>query len=286
MNILHFLAIVSALVALVLLAVIAFKWFLAPPAQEVILRAKALARQRDIMDKRAYLKHLCEVRNQRMRGESPQTWVPKKYGPLGVRQFRAMDYFRFMSGWWKTPAGRAAIANAGGTTFSDGALSTYYPTDCVPNSSTNPYISRYVLVQQAPTSAVLNATLAPSYAISTDDMCQVVPSASFVTPGARVPLGFMQDEVGNSLLDTAPYGGNVLLLCGGAKSTAYGITDTAIPAGTLLVPSLLTNGYLGSPGAVAGVFWCVGAAGSTSEGAGTGVEVYQSLFPLSIDEIT
>lgn len=228
---------------------------------------------------------LAKLRNERLKGEAPAIHVVRKLGPLGVRGFRSMDYFRQMLGWRFTPEGTRALANIG-TAFRVNGTKTYYPTDCVPNSTSNPYNSRYMLVQQAPAGATLGTTLAPSYSISSDDMCQVVPSASFVTPGARVPLGFMTDEVGNSALDSIPYGGTVALLCGAARATLYGIADSAINAGTLLIPSANTNGQLGPPGSVAGVFWCVGAAGSTSEGAGTGIEVYQNLFPLSIDEIT
>ena len=226
------------------------------------------------------------------RGEAPAIHVVKKYGPLGVRGFRAQDYFNAMRGWAdRNVAGRAAMSRSMalaniGTTFRDHGMKTYYPSDCVPNSSTNPYNNRYMLVQQAPNGTTLGTTLAPSYTISSDSICQVVPSASFVTPGARVPLGIMTDEVGNSALDSAPFSGSVFLFCGGGKSTMYGIADAVITAGSLLVPSSVTNGYLGPVPAVAGVYWCVGSAGSTSEGAGTGIELYQNLFPVSVDEIT
>jgi hypothetical protein len=222
----------------------------------------------------------------------PNIWVRKLFGPLGVRGFRAMDYLEHMRRTWmprNLAPMRRALANIG-TVFRDGAVKTYYPTDMILNSVSNPYNNRYVLVQQSPAGATLPATQNPSWTVSSDYMCQVVPSASFVTPGARVPLGFMTDTPGYSesgnYVSSLPYGGTVQLLAMGARSTAYAIADSAIVAGTLLVPSAATNGFLGPLGAVAGIYWCVGVAGSTSEGAGTGIELYQALFPMGVDVIT
>ena len=277
MNILNFIAVMAALLAAASLAIATLRWFLAPLPDERVAR--------EMQARYAELRRLCVLRRERMEGHAPTIYVPKKYGPLGVRGFRALDYFRHMMNWRYTPEGVATLANIG-TVFRVFGTKTYYPTDCVPQGTTNPYNSRYMLVQQAPAGSTLGATLAPAYAVSSDDMCQVVPSATFVTPGARVPLGFMTDEVGNNSADAIPYSGTVALLCGGARATLYGIADSVIAAGGLLVPSLVTNGYLGPVGNIAGVFWCVGAAGSTSEGAGTGIEVYQNLFPVSVDEIT
>ena len=218
----------------------------------------------------------------------PTLWIKKLFGPLGVRGFRAMDYLEHMRRTWM-PRHARSLANIG-TIFRDSGLKTFYPTDLVVNSSTNPYNNRYMLVQQAPNGATLSATLAPSYTISSDDMCQVVPSASFVTPGVRVPLGFTQDSPGYSesgvYVASYPISTAVQLLCMGGRSTAYGVADAVITAGTLLVPSAITNGYLGALGNVAGIYWCVGAAGSTSEGNNTGIEVYQALFPMGVDVIT
>jgi len=229
------------------------------------------------------------MKNPKKPATSPfNVWVRKSFGPLGVRAFRAMDYLDHMRRtYMPAQTARMALANIG-TTFHPHGIKTYYPTDCVPGSTTNPYTNnRYSLVQQAPPGATLNATLNPSYSISSDSMCQVVPSASFVTPGARVPLGIMTDEPGNEVnTNGTPYGGAVQLLCMGAARSTYAISDSVIVAGTLLVPSAITNGYLGAVPAVAGIYWCVGAAGSTSEGAGTGIELFQALFPLGVDVIT
>ena len=279
MNILNALAVLASIAVLAYLLCLAFGWMMKRPADE-----------QKRLEQRAELRRLCELRAQRMRGEAPAIHVAKKYGPLGVRGFRAADYFRAMKGWCDANIpGRAAMsasmANIG-TTFRDHGMKTYYPSDVVPNSSTNPYNSRYILVQQAPNGTTLSATLAPSYTIGSDSICQTVPGAVFVSPGVRVPLGIMTDEVGNSALDQAPFSGDVFLFCGGGRSTMYAIADAVITAGSLLVPSSVTNGYLGPVPAVAGVYWCVGAAGSTSEGAGTGIELYQNLFPVSVDEIT
>ena len=229
----------------------------------------------------------------------PNIWVRKLFGPLGVRGFRAMDYLEHMRKTWMRAhlpsmlpfSIRRSLANStSGTTFREKALKTFYPTDLNINSASNPYNTRYMLVQQAPNGATLGASLAPSWSISSDEMCQVVPSASFVTPGVKVPLGFTQDTPGYSesgtYIGTPPYGMSVKLLAMAAVETAYGVSDSVITAGTLLVPSAVTNGYLGPLGNVAGIFWCVGAAGSTSEGAGTGIEVFQALFPMGVDVIT
>lgn len=222
----------------------------------------------------------------------PAVWVPKIFGPLGVRAFRFSDYFEHMRGWAHAnlfPRESRALANIG-TVFRDNGMKTYYPTDVVANSSTNPYNNRYMLVQQSPAGATLNATLAPTYVIGSDSMCQVVPSASFVSPGASIPLGIMTDTLGYSESGTEvvqyPISGAVMLFCGGGRSTMYAISDSVIVAGKPLIPSSITNGFLGAVPAVQGVYWCVGMSGSTSEGAGCGIELYQNLFPISVGEIT
>jgi hypothetical protein len=223
----------------------------------------------------------------------PNVFIPKIYGPLGVRSFRDMDYFAAMKGWAKKHLGhlfakQLALANIGGH-FSDHGLRTYYPADCVPGLATlNPYANRYMLVQQSPSGTLLGPTLAPSYTVPSDAICQV--SGSQV--GAQViPLGIMTDDVGNpppnsTITEPPPYSGGVALFCGGGRSTLQAVADSLIVAGKILVPSSVTNGFVGPVPTAPGISWAVGVSGNTSEGLGTEIDLFQNLFPISVGEVT
>lgn len=269
---LHFLLVIIALAAIGWLAQrLAMRHLVRPPTAEEVKRMR-----HDI--KMARL-----ARIDREAGLAPRIWVPKRYGPLGVRSFRAMDYFNAMRGWSMRNLPEMILSNVGGHFYPHG-MKTMYPSDVVPGSATNPYLNRYMLVQQAPPGTTLSATLAPSYTIDSTSICNVYPTGNPSQP--TVPIGIMTDDVGNTALDAVPYGGAVQLLCGAARQTTQAVADAVITAGSLLIPSRTTAGYLGNVPAIAGIYWCVGFAGNTSEGAATEIDLVQNLFPVSVDEIT
>ena len=101
-----------------------------------------------------------------------------------------------------------------------------------------------------------------------------------------IPLGICTDEPGGATLDTAPYSTNVQLLGNAAGATSQLITDKQVFAGQLLVPSSTVAGEVSTVPNIAGVYWCVGLAISSSEGATTLIEADVSRFPISVDEIT
>ena len=84
-------------------------------------------------------------------GKSPYIWIPKKYGPLGVRQFRAADYFAHMrrKAIHRIINQRAmGLANVG-ESFHPLGVETMYPSDVIPGSTSNPYTNaRYSLVSR------------------------------------------------------------------------------------------------------------------------------------------
>lgn len=221
-------------------------------------------------------------------GKAPDIWVPKQYGPLGVRGFRAHEYLRAwadqrraMQAWFAGRGAKCAMANID-VGFYDGGMATTYPSDVIPGSLSNPYLNRYMLVKQAPPGTTLAANLVPTgLVVSSDDICQIMGAAD-----VSIPLGVMTDDVGNAPLDAPPYSGNVTYLGNAAKSTQQMVTDSAIVAGKLLIPSLTTAGFVGPVPNIAGVYWCPGMSISTSEGASTLIEVDAMRIPVSVDEIT
>ena len=220
--------------------------------------------------------HRSAMRAALREGKAPQIHVVKKYGPLGVRGFRAADYLAHM----RRMARREAFANVAEGFYKDGR-STFYPSDVVPNNSSNPYNQRYLLVKLAPYGTALGASIAPGWTVLSDDIVQIMAAADI-----SIPLGFMTDDVGNAALDTPPYSGTVQMLGNASSLTIQGVTDKQIFAGQLLIPSLTVAGEVGVIPNIAGVYWCVGLAISTSEGAGTLIEIDASRFPISVDEIT
>lgn len=223
-----------------------------------------------------------QSKRERSAGGAPNVWVPKKWGPLGVRAFRAADWLDAM-----VRAERRhmrAMANVGGA-FSPRGCRTYYPTDVIPNSASNPYNNaRYSLVKQAAPGTVLGATLQwGGLTISSDSLCTMMAAGDI-----SVPLGICTDEPGGngSTADSAPFGSNVQLLGAAAHTTMQAIADSVIAAGRLLVPSSTTAGNVGNVPNIAGVYWCVGLSLSTSEGAQTEIDIDQGRFPISVDEIT
>ena len=71
-----------------------------------------------------------------------------------------------------------------------------------------------------------------------------------------------------------------------SEATQQLVVDSAIPAGTLIIPSRTTAGFGGIIPNLAGVYWCYGLSVSTSEGLGTLIELDGGRFPVSVDEIT
>jgi hypothetical protein len=156
-------------------------------------------------------------------------------------------------------AGAMALANVA-EGFRPGGKKTYYPVD-------QPYATRYLLVTQAQSSDTGASTLNSSYSIAYQDMCKVNPITRIA-----IPLGIATDEPGNTSGDSAPFSTNVALLGGAGTATLCGVADAAINAGTLMVQSGTTAGYIGALPATAGAYYTVGLSLSTSEGAATLIE--------------
>lgn len=250
----------------------ALKWFLRPASRQEVSRL--IRHDKHVQDCRR------QARADRLAGKAPHIWVPKMYGPLGVRGFRAADYFAHMRRMGLRARMAAGLANVG-EGFHARGLKTYYPADVVPNSTSNPYNSRYLLVKQAPQGTVLGASIAPGWTVNADDICYILGAADI-----SIPLGVMTDDIGNAALNAPPYSSNVQLLGGANEATILLVTDKQVQAGQLLVPSLTAAGNASTVPAVAGVYWCVGMALSTSEGATTLIEADPERFPISVDEIT
>lgn len=144
--------------------------------------------------------------------------------------------------------------------FRPNGLKTYYPVD-------QPYATRFLLVTQASSADTNASTLNSTYGIAYQDMCKVNPITRIL-----IPLGICTDEPGNTSGDSAPFSANVALLGSGLTATLQGVTDAAINAGTLLVGSGTTAGYVGALPSTAGAYYTVGLSISTSEGAATLIE--------------
>ena len=266
-----FLLVLALLLSVAMAVRHAAKWFLRPLSRE----------EKTARENAAYLAHRAESRKGRIDGKAPDILVKHKWGPLGVRNFRATDYFRYMTKRYPRfhLAGKGLANVAEG--FYDGGLSTYYPADVVPNNASNPYNQRYLLVKSAPQGTTLPATLAPSWNVLADDICYIMAVSDI-----SVPLGIITDDVGNAALDAPPYSGNVTYLGNACKSTNQLVLDAQLPAGSLVIGSRVTAGYGGAIPAVAGMFWCVGMTIGTNEGAGTVVEIDAGRFPVGVDIIT
>lgn len=269
--------IILALVALFAFAMAlrqAAKWYYRPlTKREVVLSLKAESLQR--------LRAKYERDQERKSGHSANIIIRRKFGPLGVRAFRAAEWIAEQR---RMARRRMAIGLANvGEGFHPLGLKTFYPTDVVPNGVSNPYTNaRYSLVKQAPPGTTLGATLQwGGLVITSDDLCTIMAAADI-----SIPLGIAIDEPGNSQLDTAPFSTGVQLLGNAAGATLQGITDKAIAAGTLLVGSQSTAGNLSTVPNVAGLYWCVGLSLSTSEGAQTLIEFDGGRFVIGVDEIT
>lgn len=266
----------KAMLVLVLLFAVAMlirqlaRWYYRPlTKREVVLslKAESLARLR--------------AKYEREQGHAPSFTPRRKFGPLGVRAFRAVDWIAEQR---RLARRRMAVSLANlGEGFHPLGLKTFYPTDVIPASTSNPYTNaRYSLVKQAAPGTTLGATLQwGGLVITSDDLCTIMAAADI-----SIPLGIAIDEPGNSQLDTAPFSTGVQLLGNAAGATLQGITDKAIAAGTLLVPSQSTAGNLGTTPNVAGLYWCVGLSLSTSEGAQTMIEFDGGRFVIGVDEIT
>lgn len=162
------------------------------------------------------------------------------------------------------PLGRRDVSLANvAEGFRPGAKKTYYPVD-------QPYATRYLLVTQASSADSGASTLNSSYGIAYQDMCKVNPITRIL-----IPLGICTDEPGNTSGDSAPFSANVSLLGGGGTASLQGVSDAAINAGTILVGSGTTAGYVGALPSTAGAYYTVGLALSTSEGAATLIEFDQ-----------
>lgn len=151
--------------------------------------------------------------------------------------------------------------------FRPGGLKTYYPVECYA-SATTAYPVRYLLVGQAISSDTSASTINSTYGISYDDMCIKVPTTRLL-----IPLGFMTDAPGLGGLDTNPISGTVQLLGGAQQKTILGVADGVINAGTILIASGNTAGYVQALPATAGAYYTVGLSISTSEANALPIEI-------------
>lgn len=158
--------------------------------------------------------------------------------------------------------------------FSPNGLRTYYPVDV-------PYTTRYLLVTQASSADSGASTLNTTFGISFSRMCKLNPITRIL-----IPLGICTDEPDNTQLDETPFSTNIALLGGAGNATLNGITDAVVNAGTILVQSGTTAGYIGAIPSTAGAYYTVGLALTTSEGAGARQEFDPRPAWLAVQVVT